>query len=127
MKTENIKKVLIVEDDQATWEMYQKVLHEMFPEMLEIIVVASIPNAKEKIAEEKNYQLYIFDGSVKLGHTCEILHTVFPEKVVVISGEDGYVQECSDKGMVAFNKPFTWSKIRENKSVFEEVLNKIIT
>lgn len=118
-----MKKILIIEDDWSTNEMYDKFLENTFPGCM-IRVCTYLKDAENAIKAANGFDLYILDGTVRGGHTYSIIDTLPKEKIVVISGEDSYVKECQDKGIKAYNKPFTWTKLRENVGVFTEILNK---
>ncbi len=123
-----MKKVLIIEDDINTTAMYVLFLTEAFREDIHYITFESLEDAQKSATIHPDCDIYILDGTIRGGHTNQVIDQFPKQKIIVISSEESYVQECQKKGIQAFMKSSTYSDmytaLKENKKIFETILNK---
>ena len=117
-----MKKILVIEDDPHVQEMYKKLLENIFPEAS--IVQCLTMNETKRAIQDTTYDLYLLDGKIIGGHTSVIIHSLPPEKVVVISADDDYLHEVEKKGIKTFTKPFGRPKFTENKGIFITIMGE---
>jgi DNA-binding NtrC family response regulator len=108
------KRILILEDDQSSILLYNKLLHEY-----ELTIASNIPDAMMLIDNNKPFDAYIFDIHIKGSkyNGTDLLDKVNRDKAVIVSAINLFGihnEHPKIKGVTVYQKPFVGLQLKED-------------
>lgn len=125
-----MKKIIIVDDNRNFREVIRAVVKNHFPEciIMEFTEATQVVNELSNIGDD--FDILLLDGDLGFGgNGSDVLQILTPDqinKTITCSGNDAFIQECKEKGIMnSIDKGFFGIRASKIDAYVIEILQKI--
>ncbi len=125
-----MKKIIIVDDNRNFREVIRAVVKNHFPEciIMEFTEATQVVNELSNIGDD--FDILLLDGDLGFGgHGSDVLQILTQDqikKTITCSGNDTFIQECKEKGILnSIDKGFEGIRISKIGDYVLEIFKKV--